>query len=378
MEPFGEFKKGILNVGEAPGQTEDARGKQWQGKVGSLLNRTYRELGINLFEDCLNINAINCRPTDKKGNNRPPTSSEIACCRSRVLDVIKEYKPKVIVALGGSALTSLLGHRWKKDLGGITKWHSWQIPDKELNVWVCPTFHPSFIERSRDNKAVEVIWKQDLKQAIDKVETPLPPLSEDKYYVQIITNTLSLLDTINDNTTVAIDFETTGIKPHAEGHKIICASVAFSSSNVYSFMLPDDKAKLAPFIRLLKNKKIKKIIQNAKFEIMWAKVQLGTNIENIVWDTMIASHLLDNRKGITGLKFQIYVNFGVMNYEETVTPFLTGNKKKGSNTINRIFDLIKTTQGKTDLLTYCGLDSLYTYRLAELQMEQKVKRTQNQ
>ncbi|MBU0847621.1 hypothetical protein KKH23_10585 [Patescibacteria group bacterium] len=122
MEPFGNFRKGILNIGEAPGETEDKRGKQWQGKVGRILKRTYRKLGIDLFEDCLNINAINCRPTTKNGNNRTPTPQEIACCRSRVMKTIEEYHPKVIILLGGSAIFSFLGHRWKKDLGGIFKW----------------------------------------------------------------------------------------------------------------------------------------------------------------------------------------------------------------------------------------------------------------
>ena len=75
MQAFGNFEKGILNIGEAPGETEDRKGKQWQGKVGRLLRDTYDSLGIDLFEDCLNINAINCRPTDKHGANRPPSSN---------------------------------------------------------------------------------------------------------------------------------------------------------------------------------------------------------------------------------------------------------------------------------------------------------------
>ena len=41
MKPFGNFKKGILNLGEAPGEIEDKRGKQWQGKTGRLLQKTY-------------------------------------------------------------------------------------------------------------------------------------------------------------------------------------------------------------------------------------------------------------------------------------------------------------------------------------------------
>jgi len=164
MQPFGRFKKRILNVGEAPGETEDRRGKQWQGKTGRLLQRMYHKLGIDLFEDCLNINAVNCRPLTKRGSNRSPTSHEIACCRKRVLDLIKEYKPHLIVCLGNPAIESLIGHRWKKDLGGITKWRGWTIPDRDFKAWLCPTFHPSYVNRM-DRQEVDTIWEQDLKRA---------------------------------------------------------------------------------------------------------------------------------------------------------------------------------------------------------------------
>ena len=46
MEPFGNFKKKILNIGEAPGEVEDVRGKPFQGKTGQLLRRTYEKLGM--------------------------------------------------------------------------------------------------------------------------------------------------------------------------------------------------------------------------------------------------------------------------------------------------------------------------------------------
>jgi len=72
MQPHGNFKKGILNLGEAPGETEERRGKQWQGKAGKVLKNAYAKLGIDLFDDCLNYNAVNCRPT-KDGGNRTPT-----------------------------------------------------------------------------------------------------------------------------------------------------------------------------------------------------------------------------------------------------------------------------------------------------------------
>jgi uracil-DNA glycosylase family 4 len=167
MQPYGNFKKGIMIIGECPGLEEDKTNKPFQGRTGKLLLQTLRKLGIDLFEDCIVTNSVSCRPSEKD-ENRTPTNYEIDCCRKFVLKAIEKYKPKVIILLGNSAVYSLIGYRWKKDLGGIMKWRGWQIPDQDLKTWVCPTFHPSFIERDKEDVA-QVIWEQDLREAINLI-----------------------------------------------------------------------------------------------------------------------------------------------------------------------------------------------------------------
>jgi len=358
MEPFGNFKKGILNVGEAPGEMEDARGKQWQGKVGRLLQRTYKELGIDLFEDCLNINAVNCRPTDKKGNNRTPTDHEIACCRSRVWKVIEERRPKVIVVLGNAAITSLIGHRWKKDLGGVT--------DQDTESWICPAFHPSYIERLSTDE-VNTIWKQDLSRAFSMLEEPFPAYTMAEECTHIIDNPEELPPF---PPLVAFDFETTGIKPHAKGHRIVCASIAYNENEAYTFMMPSSPAGRGRFIEMLNDSNIKKMAHNIKFEDTWSSVRLRQTVQGWFWDSMLAAHILDNRPGVTSLKFQTYVYQGVVNYDSEISPYLRGKESKNANAHNRIMELIEKPGGKEKLLTYCALDSLYTYRLAIQQREE--------
>ncbi|KKL17127.1 hypothetical protein LCGC14_2488660, partial [marine sediment metagenome] len=133
MEPYGNFKKKVMIIGEAPGAEEDRTGKPWQGKTGRLLQETLKEIGINLFEDCISVNAVNCAPP----NNRTPTKKEIDCCRDiKVLKALAEHSPKKIILLGGVALTSFLGDRWKKKLGGITMWRGFAAPDQDYKAWV--------------------------------------------------------------------------------------------------------------------------------------------------------------------------------------------------------------------------------------------------
>jgi DNA polymerase len=366
MKPFGNFKKKILIIGEAPGEAEDKTGKPWQGKVGKLLQRTLDGLGIDLFEDCLNINACLCRPTDKDNNNRSPSNFEVECCRKAVLRTVDEYKPRLILLLGNIALFSLIGHRWKKDLGGITKWRGYTIPDRDFNCWICPAFHPSFVERSADLKGhsvEEVIWKQDLKQAFELLEHPFPEYIEPE--IDII-NELSVLKHLKTSE-IAFDYETTGLKPHAPGHRIICVSVADTENHAYVFLMPKTKKERQPFIDLLTNPHIGKVAQNMKYEHSWSRVRLQTIVTPWVWDTMLASHVFDNRAGTTNLKFQVYVNFGIVDYASEVAPYFEAIDNKNGNGLNRITDLLAKPGGEKKLLKYCGYDAIYERRLAEKQ-----------
>jgi uracil-DNA glycosylase len=366
MQPYGNFKKGILNIGEASGETEDERDKPWQGKTGRLLQKAYKELGIDLFEDCLNINSVWCRAMDSNGNDRTPTNDELNNCRRFVLSTIAEYKPQIIVLFGNSALYSVIGHRWKKDLNGITQWRGWTIPDRDFNAWICPTFHPSYIERS-DQGAEMTVWIHDLEEIVNKIDIALPLYTEPK--VDFIDDlfVLSSLDLMTSF--IAIDYETTGLKPHADGHRIVSVAIADSENHAYSFLLPNTRLGRQPLVDLLANKKVGKFAQNMKFEEAWSVVRLKQPVESWEWDTMLSSHNLDNREGVTGLKFQTYVQFGIVDYSSEIDPYLKPTDKKNGNAINRIFDLLKLPQGKEKLLLYNGLDSIYTYRLAIMQRD---------
>jgi uracil-DNA glycosylase len=360
MKSYGNFRKHILVIGEAPGELEDIRGLPWQGKTGKLLQQTCKELGVDLFEDCLNINAVNCHPKA----NKTPVNYEIDCCRSVIVNnVIKEYQPKLIILLGRSALYSFLGHRWKKDLSGISKWRGFTIPDQDFKCWVCPTFHPSYVERG--DKEVETIWRQDLQQALKKVDEKFPRNKKPKI---IHLQKLDQLNEIQDGGLVAFDYETTGIKPHASGHRIICASVAVSQDECFVFRMPETKYDRIPFLQLLSNPLVQKMAHNIKFEETWSVQKLKTPVQGWIWDSMQAAHVLDNRHGITGLKFQTYVNFGIIDYDSEVTPYLQSGSKDG-NAVNSIQKLLDRPGGEEMLMEYCSLDSIYEYRLAWKQMK---------
>jgi len=360
MEPYGEFKRKILVIGEAPGKTEDQRGHPWQGKAGRLLQHTFHnELRIDLFEACLCVNAVNCHPKD----NHTPTNYEVDCCRKNILKIIEEKKPKLIILLGSSALYSIIGHRWKKGLDGIMKWRGWAIPDQDFKCWICPTFHPSFVLRGE--REVETVWRNDLKQAIEKVDEELPKYKQPG--IEILDDLYALTRIKTDH--IAFDYETTGLKPHAKGHRIICASVATTEDHCYVFIMPKSRSARQPFVDLLANPEIGKMAHNMKYEEQWSKVRLRQPVQNWIWDSMQAAHILDNRPGITSLKFQVYAQFGIINYDSEIAPYLKSGSKDG-NAKNRIMELIQLPENKEKLLQYCALDAIFTYRLSTLQRKE--------
>jgi uracil-DNA glycosylase family 4 len=364
-----------MNIGEFPNALDDERGQQWQGKEGRILKRAYEKLGIDLFEDCINLNAVNCF-TEK------PTNPQIDCCRSViVIKAIEQYKPKVIVLFGNAAVYSIIGNRWKKDLGSndkskrgiIDKWRGWIIPDQDFKAWICPVFSPTTV-LTEEREELETVWKLDLTEVVKSLDKPFPVWKEPE--IEIITDLTEIEYTqigaakarISPSM-AAFDYETTGLKPHAEGHKIICCSIADSADHAYVFMLPETRKELRPFIDFLNNEKIGKIAANMKYEHVWSKVKLKTEVKGWVHDTMQAAHILDNRTGVTGLKFQNYVHFGIVDYDSEVAPYLRPKVSTSANDINQIEELLKLPGGKEKLLKYCAYDSIVEFRLAMKQME---------
>ena len=370
MAPFGRFRKGIMVIGEAPGEEEDREGKPWQGKMGQALRRKYKRLGIDLFEDCVSLNAVNCRAVDKKGGNRAPNEREIACCRQKVLNAVKRYSPKVIILHGGAAVTSLIGHKWRRDLGGITKWRGWTIPDRDYRAWVCPTFHPSFVERQEEENEAEVIWTEDLKRAFAKAEEPFPEYRDEAECVMVTDDIGGVIKRFlrqKDIPLMAFDIEATGLKPYNKAvHRIVSMSFCNDSQEAYAIPFPQEERHIGLLKRLLEHPRIGKIAANLKYEDNWLNVLHGIKVRPWVFDTMLAAHILDNRPGVTGLKFQAYVRFGVLGYDKFVEPYI---KSPDSNTPNRIAELVKHKEAFRKLLIYNGIDSLLEYRLAQIQMK---------
>jgi len=345
-----------LIVVDTPTQTDDSAGYLGlRGGMGRLVADTLRKLGTSPNDDCFVASANRCFSSKKQ------TVTQIECCRKNLLALIKEKQPKVIIPMGEQALFALIGHRYPDDLGGFEKWRGWVIPDQELGCFIAPVWHPQDVINA-NRPEMDWWFKRDLQFAVSYAKHhPFPKYKEP--VIEVIED-LSTLDKITEGT-VSVDLETTGIKPHAPGHRIVTAAIATSPDHAYAFMMPETRSARAPFVRLMENHNVKKMGHNIKFEHTWIETRLKAVVQPWSWDSMLAAHILDNRPGICGLKFQTYVTQGIMDYSSDVSPYLkSGGARAGANELNRVMELCNTSQGRVLLLRYNALDTIHQYRLS--------------
>ena len=100
----GDPNSKLMFVGEGPGADEDASGGPFVGKAGQLLNNMIAAMGLKR-EEVYIANIVKCRPP----GNRTPEFVEATTCSQFLLRQIDIVRPQVIVALGSTAATYLLG-----------------------------------------------------------------------------------------------------------------------------------------------------------------------------------------------------------------------------------------------------------------------------
>lgn len=133
----------IMLVGEAPGAQEDKDGKPFVGRSGQLLRRAMQSVVLDVAHSYI-TNAVKCRPP----SNRKPSEVELVACHKWLREEILAVKPKVIVALGATALDALTGWEWSVGaMRGIAIFRSFFM---EHPAHLIVTWHPSYVLRRGD------------------------------------------------------------------------------------------------------------------------------------------------------------------------------------------------------------------------------------
>jgi uracil-DNA glycosylase family 4 len=132
----GSHDTPVMFIGEAPGEEEARQGEPFVGRAGQYLTS---------LMNCINLprarvfitNIVKCRPP----NNETPKPECVSACLPYLKAQIALLKPRVIVLLGNTALTALLGKKYRlQDLRGKAR--------KKDGIIYFVTYHPAAVLRS--------------------------------------------------------------------------------------------------------------------------------------------------------------------------------------------------------------------------------------
>ena len=153
----GNLDADIFFCGEAPGAEEEEQGEVFVGRAGQLLTKIIEAMGLRRSDVYIG-NIMNWRPeTPNRIGNRPPTQEEMRFCLPYLIGQVEIVRPKVLVALGLTAVNGLLGYdanRKMRDCRG--KWFEFhKIP-------LLVTYHPSYLLRNGTSAAKRMVWEDML------------------------------------------------------------------------------------------------------------------------------------------------------------------------------------------------------------------------
>ena len=162
----GNIDAQLMFVGEAPGADEDEQGEPFVGRAGELLTKIIQATGLKR-SDVFIANILKCRPDTpgQSSGNRKPTPDEMATCIPYLHEQIDLIRPKVLVALGATAVEGLLGKTT-----GITKlrgnWRTYR------GIPLMPTYHPAYLLRNQAVSEKRRVW-EDMLSVMEKLGMPI-------------------------------------------------------------------------------------------------------------------------------------------------------------------------------------------------------------
>jgi DNA polymerase I len=199
----------IIFVGEAPGFEEHAQGVPFVGRAGKVLRSVINYIGL-IEDEYYLTNVCMCRPPE----NRTPSSEEITCCHDRLIEEIRVRNPEIVVALGSTPMSVLFSNNLKisKDRGKL-------MDLAELDIKGIATYHPAATLYAKGDTLFPFILG-DIQKAVGVARGAISVDEKALDTKVVIIDTQELADSLIDRlltlprgTTVAFDWETTGLSP---------------------------------------------------------------------------------------------------------------------------------------------------------------------
>jgi DNA polymerase len=136
-------------VGEQPGDEEDLRGRPFAGPAGRVPDEALQNAGLERGELYITnaVKHFKWQPRGKRRLHKRPDAAEVSACNHWLNAEVERIKPRVIVALGASALRAVTGLT-----DSIESARELRIPHASGAQIVC-TYHPAAILRAEPAEA---------------------------------------------------------------------------------------------------------------------------------------------------------------------------------------------------------------------------------
>lgn len=200
----------VLIVGEAlgPNEAKDGLGFRPHAPAGSVLERAFRMSGFTRDQFVI-FNVVNCLPPNMELAGAPYEMEAAQHCRVHLLQVLRQFRPKCILALGAVALRSLTGMAGKKQ--SIEHLRGFALPALEPEfdgIPIVSSFHPSYIVRGAWN--VFPVLCRDMKYAVQVAKNGFRPPATEFYERAGLTEIEWLKErcSMDETLPISVDFET--------------------------------------------------------------------------------------------------------------------------------------------------------------------------
>lgn len=373
----------IMFVGEAPGDNEMKTGVPFSGGSGDLLNRMLGNPRIDIDRSkCFFTNVCHIQPQGKKKNDfswffsaegMPHLQEGII----RLMADVREIRPNLVIALGAVPMYVLTKKGTYKSgkVTGIDKWRG-SILESVLapGQKVIPTYHPAFLLRSWDHKAVAEL---DLARCAGDALFPELRLPERTLYLNPQgQERRELMASFLDTDELSVDIEST-----RTDQRLICC--AFSDRPDRALVIHAASREDLDDIARMVASPCDKVMQNGQFDYTILTENHGMEVvgfgESIYegdkfvrvrgWDTMLAHHSL-----------YLESAGGDDEYSAAKKERRTGALKKGLAFINSIYtrepfykDDGKLWESTGDLRMFWRYNALDAAVTREIQLQQRVE-----
>lgn len=356
----------IFLVVDAPTYSDNLNGTFFAKgtTAGDALDSTLATAGLTrdkIWFDSI----VKCWPKKEQHNKRPAKKSEIDLCCGYLEANIEALKPRYIVVMGNEAIKYMFGDRGAT-VGSKHGQFAWS---DRYQAYLIGTYNPASLSTAKlFHRSYCASISSDFRKLAQAVSSGASLERKPVSYTLATTHQelYSVLDELSVQTAFSFDTETTGLDPAVD--KVLCVGFSWKATTGVCVPLYREDG-ITPFwdeqtdtmIRqrlctVFSNEALK-IGHNAQFDVKMLWSTLGCRFNNVMFDTLLAYHLIDEEsQGMRGLKDLAIVYTDMGAYDAEKVQFQKDNKLKES-VVGIPFSLLGA---------YCAADCDATFRLYEI------------